>query len=144
MFARTISAVDDRHRRNRSGSLRSALFMVPDNNGIGIPGHDADGIFHRFALDGRGEFSSIFRGNNLTAKPEHCRFEAEPGSCRRFIKESGKDFAGESVSIAFALAHRIGTVEQLLDPLAIKLIYRDDVLHCFPQKHPSENPPLRV
>jgi glyoxylase-like metal-dependent hydrolase (beta-lactamase superfamily II) len=108
--------------------------VVPDHNAIRISGNDPDRILYRLTLDGRREFPSILGGDDLAAKPQHGRLEAEAGAGRRLVENGRQDPVAQDTVAGSHRFHAIRLVEQLHDPVTLELLDCHDMLHL---RYPS-------
>src|SRR3990167_11025140 len=105
MFSIAISWIDNWNGRNFCSPFDSSVFVVAQDNHIGVPRDNPHTILQRFSFDGRRKMSCAFTGNYLSAELEHSGFERKPSASTRFVEKTGENFILQKFR-NFALAVR--------------------------------------
>ncbi len=112
MLAGAVTTVDDGYRGNRGGTGRRALFVVADDDPVGVSGNNPHRVFDRLALDRGGELAGVLRRDHLAPKTQHRGFETQPGPGGWLVEKRGQDAILEQPVTGTDRAHAIGFLEQ--------------------------------
>gem|GEM_PF-3867219 len=92
VFSVAISCIDNWNGRNFCSPFSSSVFVVAQDNHIGVPGDNPYTIFQCFSFDSRRKMSCAFSSNYLSTEFEHSRLKRKPGAGTRFVKNTGENF----------------------------------------------------
>ena len=120
MFARTVTGVHHRDRRNGRRARRRALLVVAQHDHVGVRRHHADGVLERLALDGAGERARGLRPDHGSPEAEHRRLEAQACPRARFVEERRHDAVRQAVVANVRKGG--GAPEEDVEQVAIELL----------------------
>ena len=129
MLARSVAGVDDRDRRYSGGALGRSLFVVAQDDDVGVAADDLDRVFKGLALGRGGEFPSVVGAQRLAPQAQHRRLERQTGSGRRFVKQCRHHLSGKAPDEVVGLAlDLVGPREKVFEDGTRELLTLDYVL----------------